>query len=78
MKKLGRPKTTGRFKTREELVKKIWSLYLYTNCSESRIARNAEVSPTAVGHILKETKEIGMAMQKEREGLAIRQRGGEA
>ena len=51
----GRPKTTGRFDTREELESKILGLYYDTSCSMARIARNVEVSEATVNTII-ETK----------------------
>ena len=53
---MGRAKTTGRFKTREELVDTVWAQYLYTQATSSEIAKYVQVSDPTVGNILNEPR----------------------
>ena len=55
---MGRPKTTGRFRTRAELVDRIRSLYFNPdfNLSMSGVARHCRVSPVTANTII-DTKE---------------------
>lgn len=48
----GRPKTSGRFKTRAELVRRVRQFYEITDMSMAAIARNCKVSPPCVAAIL--------------------------
>jgi transposase len=52
MKKMGRPKTTGRFATRQELLDRIWMLYENGGMSLNGIARSCKVSNTTVSHVI--------------------------
>ena len=49
-----RPKTTGRFRTRRELVEKIHFLWTVTSCNQSTIARNCRVSQPTICNIIDE------------------------
>jgi predicted XRE-type DNA-binding protein len=48
----GRKITTGRFNTREELVRHVEFLYKHTSCKISQIARNSQVSDATVSNII--------------------------
>ena len=52
----GRPKTTGRFETRAELVERVRSLYFDTDLSMAAVARNCKVS-AGVANDIYERKE---------------------
>ena len=49
----GRAPTTGRFKSREQLLDKIWFLRKHTDMTDPAIAANVRLSPTAVTRILR-------------------------
>jgi len=53
---MGRPKTTGRFDTRAELVERVRNLYFQTDLTMSAVARNAKVSQATANNII-ESKE---------------------
>jgi hypothetical protein len=48
----GRPKTTGRFATRQELCDKVHDLWAFPKTSVALIARNCEVSDAVVSKII--------------------------
>jgi hypothetical protein len=48
----GRPKTTGRFRTRAELVDRVRNLYHNTSLSMAAVARNCQVSPGVADDII--------------------------
>jgi len=52
----GRPKTTGRFDTRRELLERIRYLWEDTSCNQSTIARNCRVSAPTVSLIIDRTE----------------------
>jgi hypothetical protein len=52
----GKPKTTGQFDTREELVAEVWNRWRNTPSNIADIARAVRVSDGVVHHILN-TKE---------------------
>lgn len=53
----GRPKTTGRFNTRRELVDRVRHLYFQTDMSVSSVARNCGVSQTTANNIIESKEE---------------------
>ena len=53
---MARPKTTGRFKYRYQLVEHIWFLYSATGCNQAQIARNVKVSEPVVSKILSQPR----------------------
>jgi hypothetical protein len=53
---MGRPRTTGRFETRAELVERVRYLYFETDLSLSSVARNCRVSDQTANNII-ESKE---------------------
>ena len=48
----GRPKTTGRFRTRREMLERIYFLWTSTSCNQAAIARNCRVSGTTVSKLI--------------------------
>ena len=69
----GRPKTTGRFDTREELVEKVAFLYFNTNMSIFKIARNVKVSET-VAHKIIDNKEYEKTLHQKQPTPQIQNR----
>lgn len=51
--KQSRPRTTGRFGTREQLEERVRWYYRNTNMNMSEIAKNCKISVTTVSNILK-------------------------
>ena len=50
----GRPKTTGRFATRAELVRRVYNFFVINKLSDEAIARNCKVSASTVANIIEE------------------------
>ena len=63
---MGRPRATGKYDTREELVREIWSLYIGTERSIANVARVVRVSAPLVSKII-DTRE-GYEEWKKAEG----------
>lgn len=49
-----RPKTTGRFSTRRELLERVRFLWQETSCHQAAIARACQVSDTTIHNIIKD------------------------
>lgn len=47
--------TTGRYKTREELVDAVLGYYYISGASESQVAKSVKISPSTVSNILKKS-----------------------
>ena len=50
----GRPKTTGKYDTTEELVSNVW--FFFKSQNQAQVARTCQVSETTVANILKQKK----------------------
>jgi hypothetical protein len=55
---MGRPKTTGRYDTREELEETVWFLWKETACNVRDISRQTRISDGTVNLILGENKSM--------------------